>query len=220
MSINHYKALLFDFDGVIAQTMPFHLEAWKKTLSEYGAHLDDAMVLKNEGRQAFDIARRILQHAGIKADETTIEHIVNKKNRLFRSLQKKRVYPEIHDILSKARKNGFKIALVTGTVLENVRAVVPPDILEQFDTIIDGNAVALGKPAPDPYLAAAERLGVIAADCVVIENAPMGIRSANAAKMFCIAVCTTLGREQLKGADVKLQNHTELELFLEQSVFQ
>ncbi|MDZ7725108.1 MAG: HAD-IA family hydrolase [candidate division KSB1 bacterium] len=215
----NYKALLFDFDGVIAETMPFHLAAWRETLLEYGAHLDDRMVLENEGRQALDIASRILKHAGVEVDYKDIQEIVDQKNKLFRSTQQAGIYPEIPHIFSSAKRHGVQIALVTGTLDKNVRSVVSPEIYAQFEAVIDGRAVAQGKPAPDPYLRAAENLGVRAAECIVIENAPMGILSAKAAGMFCIAVCTTLTGEQLKEADVKVLNHEELKAFLEQSVF-
>lgn len=219
MSINPYKALLFDFDGVVAETLPFHLAAWRNTLLAYGADFDENVILQNEGRQVLDMAARILTNAGLKVDGRVIRQIVDQKNRLFRSSQKAKIYPELWDILLSAVERGYKTALVTGTVEENIHAVMPQDLYNMFNAIIDGNSVTQGKPAPDPYLMAADRLGISASDCIVIENAPMGIQSAHAAGMFCIAICTTLGREQLNKADVKLSNHQELQVFLDQHVF-
>ena len=82
--------------------------------------------------------------------------------------------------------------------------------LNKFDVIISGDDTEKGKPNPEPYLAAMQKLNILPIESLVIENAPLGIQSAKTAGAYCIAITTTLGREYLKEADEVVKNHREL----------
>ena len=95
----------------------------------------------------------------------------------------------------------MKVGLVTGTVQANIKAVLGNKIIALFDVVITETDVQRGKPYPDPYLRAAQKLDVTPEACLVIENAPVGIAAAKAAGMKCIALTTTLSPQQLDRAD-------------------
>lgn len=205
------KALFFDFDGVIADTMPFHLQAWNTVLErDYGFSLNPMSIKLNEGRPGLEIAKEVFEHAGHPYTMETLQDVIAKKNDIFRSIHKSTIFPENALIIKRAKEHGLQVGLVTGTKRENLGIVIPENLLVQFDIIITDGDTARGKPAPDPYLAAAENVAVNPTDCLVIENAPAGIEAAKTAGMFCIAVKTTLPGELLNQADVTVNNHAEL----------
>ncbi len=205
------KALFFDFDGVMAETMPYHLPAWNTVLErDYGFSLNPMVVKLNEGRPVFEIAQAVFDDAGQPYTTEMLLDVITKKNAIFRDTHKSSVFPENYVIIKRAKERGLQVGLVTGTKRDNLGVVLPDDLLVQFDIMITDGDTARGKPAPDPYLAAAENVAVNPADCIVIENAPAGIEAAKAAGMFCIALKTTLPGELLNQADVTFNNHAEL----------
>lgn len=205
------KAVFFDFDGVMAETMPYHLPAWNTVLErDYGFALNPMTVKLNEGRPVFEIAQAVFDDAGQPYTTEMLLDVITKKNAIFRDTHKSSVFPENYVLIKRAKERGLKVGLVTGTKRDNLGLVLPDDLLAQFDIMITDGDTARGKPAPDPYLAAAENIAVDPADCIVIENAPIGIEAAKSAGMFCIAVKTTLPGELLNQADVTFNNHAEL----------
>ena len=98
-------------------------------------------------------------------------------------------------------RHGIKLGLVTSALLGRVKSTVPAGFLENFQAIVTGEDTKEGKPSPMPYFAGAKKLGVDASDCVVVENAPLGITSAKRAGAYCIALETTLAIKFLEEAD-------------------
>ena len=94
------------------------------------------------------------------------------------------------------------MGLVTGTPMVELDKILPCDIRRLFDAVISGDSVKQGKPHPEPYLKAAAVLGLRPRQCLVVENAPLGIESAKKAGMSCVAVTTSLPKEYLKKADI------------------
>ena len=206
-----YKAICFDFDGVMAETMPYHLPAWDIVLQEeYGFPLNPNSILLNEGRPVLEIARTVFKDADKPYDESILRNVIQKKNERFRATHHAAVYPENIEIIRWAKSQGIKIALVTGTKRDNLSVVLPQSLIDDLDAIITDGDTPRGKPSPDPYLAAAKQLNLTPDECLVVENAPIGITAAKAAGMFCIALKTTLSEEHLQQADVILSNHSEL----------
>jgi len=113
------------------------------------------------------------------------------------------------------KNKGILSGLVTGSSLKEAQKMLPEDIYKLFDTIVTGDRVKRGKPYPDPYLTAAKNLKVLSKECMVIENAPYGIKSAKAAKMYCCAIATSLSRDLLSEADVIFDTHRELYEYFE-----
>lgn len=206
-----FRALFFDFDGVFVETMPGHLFAWKKVLEqEYGFTPDIETIKLNEGQAVEKIAKAIFEQAHKKFDNNLIQKVVERKNQEFLANYQVAIYSENIKIINAVKKRGLKVGLVTGTKKENIRAILPAHSFQTFDVMITDGDTRLGKPHPDPYLAAANRLEIKPECCMVIENAPLGINAAKAAGMFCVALKTTLFKEHLKQADVIYNDHKEL----------
>lgn len=212
------RAVLFDFDGVIGDTMPWHLAAWKEVLASVGIELAPEMVLRNEGRPAGEIAKIIADSVGVPISAEQAEDVARRKNERFRQLQRARAAPGAIELLTELKQRALKVALVTGTERANVSAVLLPQLMSMFDAIVAAGDAAQGKPHPDPYLLAARRLGVPPAQCLVVENAPSGIQAARAAGMACVAVRSTLSEEYLSGSDVIIRDlralHGQLDTLL------
>jgi beta-phosphoglucomutase len=206
-----FDAIFFDFDGVMAETMPYHLTAWKDIIeNHYGFEFRPMTVKLNEGRPVVGIARAVFEEAGRDYSESQLLDIIEKKNAVFRATNNATIYPENFEIIKLAQDKGLKVGLVTGTHLKNVEALLPKEMMANFDVIIVDGDAERGKPFPDPYLTAARRCGVDPEKCIVVENAPMGVQAAKSAGMFCAALKTTLSSEHLKAADVTFDNHAQL----------
>ena len=110
-------------------------------------------------------------------------------------------YPSVKEFIDLLHSRDIPIAIVSGGRSERIRSSAPSVFLDKFKTIITAESTKRGKPFPDPYLEGARLLGFEAEDCIVVENAPLGIRSAKAAGAYCIAIASTVRRVKLREAD-------------------
>jgi beta-phosphoglucomutase len=214
VDIYYYRAALFDMDGVVTDTMPLHYESWRRAFERAGVSVDKMDVYLREGMTSMAMAREISQAKGKELSDEDIEAIVGEKTRIFNSLVKEqaRAYDGVKVTLSMLRGNDIRLALVTGSKRESVAEVLKKIGLEDaFDVIVGADDVSSGKPGPEPYLSAMKKLDMPALDCVVVENAPLGIKSAKAAKAgYIIAIATTLDPSYLQDADEIASSFSEL----------
>lgn len=204
------RAALFDFDGVLAGSLKFHLAAWEMVCKEEGFSPHEETVRLNEGSKAWQICLEMAKYRGVQLSEKRAKELADAKNIFFRNGDKPRIYKEIPDIICAAKNNNLKLAVVTGTSMKNIKTVLGDQILNLFDFLVVDENSPKGKPFPGPYLTAAKNLGVLPQECIVFENAPLGIQAAKAAGMFCVALQTTLSQEHLTQADVIYKDHSEL----------
>jgi beta-phosphoglucomutase len=209
------RAVIFDFDGVLAPTAPDHFSAWQVVLRPRDIEPDFLIMRLNEGSPAYRILQAMARHVGVELDDATAKTYLQEKNRVFVANCRTRPFAEIPAILDLADKRGLKTAVATGTTLTNLQHVMGEDLLRRFQAIVCDGDYQRGKPYPDPFLLAAERLLIPPQECLVVENAPLGIQAANAAGMVCAALMTTLDREHLQKADVIVESHAELLNYLE-----
>ncbi len=196
------KAVLFDFDGVIADTLTYHVRAWQINFIDYGVSIVPEDIYPLEGRTAKEIAKNLVQKKGLSLSEKEIQEITHRKRATYRRITRAKVYRATKELVKLLKEKSIKLGLVTGSVLPNIEPVVGSEFLKNFDVIITSDEVTNAKPDPEPYLTAAEKLGVKSEECIVIENAPSGIKAAKQAGMYCIAVKTTIKDEEyLKEAD-------------------
>ena len=104
----------------------------------------------------------------------------------------------------------MSMAIVTAGHLDQLKLSVPERFLKQFDALVTGDQVSRGKPDPEPYLRGAQELGMGPAECMAIENSPLGVQSAKQAGIYCIAICSTVGRDILIEADEILERFEDL----------
>jgi beta-phosphoglucomutase len=211
------QAIIFDMDGVVVDSMPYHYLAWYEALRPYGVRVSCFDVYSKEGERWDKTLKDLLSRAGIKYTEKTFKKILFRRNKIFKSYFKRFIFSGAGDFLICLRRKGYLLGLVTGTPDSQIKRILPKWIAGLFDCIIAGNEVKKGKPHPEPYLKAAEALRIKPAQCVVVENAPFGIESAKRAGMFCVAVTTSLPREYLRAADIVVDELAEIIKFIEKS---
>ncbi len=204
------KAILFDMDGVIVDSLHYHYLAWDKMFEALGGKILEHTVLLHEGRNSREILPILMREANVFIQEDEWDEFIERKREYYRSIVELKYFPNVFETIQELKNRGLKTALVTASAKKNMEKAIPEDKRKLFDVILTAENFRKAKPNPDPYLEAQRRLGVSVNECVVVENAPLGIQSAKNAGMICIAVETTLGREYLAQADFIINSIEEL----------
>lgn len=210
------KAVLFDMDGVLINSMPNHVIAWQRSMAEFGIHmsLDDAYA--TEGARGVDTIRMMVkQQQGRDIDEEEAQRMYDVKSQRFAELPLAPVMNGVKGLLRKMKRDGLKIIVVTGSgqrpLIQRLTKEFPQYITE--DHIITAYDVKHGKPNPDPYLMGLKRAGDLQPwEAIVVENAPLGVRAGAAANIFTVAVNSgPLPNEALKeaGANIVFDSMTD-----------
>lgn len=206
------RAVLFDMDGVILDSMRFHVAAWRRAMEEFGLSVDENLLYLHEGAIEPDTAVRIFCDNGCTMDEATFAAILARQMEIFSTEFRPRVrpYPAAYSLVERLKREGWRLAVVTSSHSRVLQETLPPELAGSMDSIVTGDRVERRKPHPDPYLAAMSSLGVGPAECVVVENAPAGIRAAKAAGAHCVAITTTLPPDCLSEADAVVESHEDI----------
>jgi len=197
----YIKAVIFDLDGVITDTMPFHYHAWKSVLAQEQLKVKRIDVYKREGQRGVHSLISIFNDYGIVCSPPKAKRLLLQKEKIFKRIVKQKYISGSRNFLKFLHSKKIPLALVTGTAKHEVRRILPEKIIKYFTVIITGSDVYLGKPDPEPYQKALDLLKLNPAQAVVIENAPSGIKSAKAAGIKCLALTTSLPQHFLKEAD-------------------
>ncbi len=201
------STILFDFDGTLSDTMALNFKSWQKAFSKYNVEIREDDYYPLEGMQLKKIAKLISERYKVNTSE---EEIIKAKEIFFKTNYKFSTYEGVEELISLLKINNVKIAIVSGANIERLNNTVPKEFLDKFDLIITEDKLSFGKPHPEPYLLAMQTLGSKADGTIVIENAPLGIKSAKSANCFCIAICSTLSEEYLKEADIIVKEFKEI----------
>lgn len=197
--MTRFKAVLFDFDGVLGRTMEDNYSAWKSSLADVGIPLAKEDYFLLEGISTRELARQMLEKHG--KDTGLAEAVAKKKDQNYLNNNSFSLYEGAAETVRKVKDSGYKTALVTAASHGRLTKTLPATLLGAFECVITADKIARGKPFPDPYLAAAAELSVRPEECAVIENAPVGIQAAKSAGMFCVAITSTLDAKHLAKAD-------------------
>ena len=197
LSSNNYpkfdlKAVLFDMDGVLYDSMPNHANSWHTTMKSHGLDLSFEDAYLHEGRTGADTIQIISRRQGIEVSDEQIKSIYKEKTERFKMLPEPERMPGSYELLQRVMNDGLIPMIVTGSgqvsLLDNLNASFPGIFLrERMVTAFD---VTCGKPNPEPYLKALEKGNLQPWEAIVIENAPLGIEAAHKAGLFIIAVNT------------------------------
>lgn len=184
-------AFIFDMDGTILDNMKFHTRAWLQVLDELGLPRWDPQTWEHRtsGVPNRTILRELL---GLNLDDDGIARWVERKESLYRehAVGAVQEIPGCTAYIRRMRAAGARVALATGAGRPNIAFNLSAlGLQHDFDAVVGADDVVRGKPEPDIFLAAAARLGAAPADCVVFEDAPMGLEAARRAGMR--AVCVT-----------------------------
>jgi HAD superfamily hydrolase (TIGR01509 family) len=201
-------AILFDFDGVVADTFADNYAAWSDALAPFGIQIGAEEYALMEGRRAIDVARTFCRVAGVDAGRA--EAILAEKERLYRTRARLRISPGVEVVLDALRARGIPAALVSGAGRERFERSVPASLRARFAAVVLAEDVERAKPDPEPYTRAMAALGVDADASIAVENAPLGVLSARSAGAYVLAVASTLPPSRLQEADEVLPDHAAL----------
>jgi HAD superfamily hydrolase (TIGR01509 family) len=182
------RAVLFDFDGVIADTENHHIAAWQRTLMALGWQVPDEIAARSAEVDDREFLRELF--AAQEIIDGDIEGWVRKKQELTIGLLRDspRLFPGVVELVGKLTGR-VRLAVVSGTWRENVEAVLAaPGLSDRFELIVGKEDVAAVKPDPEAYVLALRRLGVGPGQAMAIEDSPSGLAAARAAGVRCIAL--------------------------------
>jgi len=208
--INSKKAVIWDMDGVIVDTAQYHLKGWQMVFRKRGANYTEEDFRRNTGKRSDSIIKNVL---GEKIAQGEIIAITREKDETFRQLmgQNIRPFPGVLKLITSLKEHGFKIAIASSAPMENIQLITQSlKIHNRFDAIISGWETTKGKPHPQIFLRAVEKLGVEAEDCIVIEDAISGVTASQRAGIRCIAVTNTTPRKDLREADLVIDTLEEI----------
>ena len=200
--LNNTQAVIWDMDGVLVDTAPFHLKTWHETFREKGVTFTEEDFRRNFGQRADAIVRNTLGQA---LSQNEVDAIVEQKNRNFRQAVRHSIkpLPGAVELIKLLNERGFRIALASSAPIENIHLLIEAlGIYNLFQSVVSGREVPESKPSPQLFLLAARRLGVDPENCVVIEDAVAGVTAAKRAGMHCVAVTSTNPPERLQEADL------------------
>lgn len=186
------KAVLFDMDGVLYDSMPNHVVAWQESMKTFGIDMSEEDAYATEGMKGVDTIRMMMRkQQGREISEAEAQKMYDEKSRLFHQMPKTPIFDGVFDIMAAIKNSGLQAGIVTGSaqkplikrVADDFRAFVNPE------HIVTAYSIEHGKPAPDPYLKGLQLTGNYQPwEGIVVENAPMGVRSGVAAQIFTVAI--------------------------------
>lgn len=187
------KAVLFDMDGVLFDSMPNHAYARHKAMAASGLHMSTEEAFLHEGRTGAGTINLICQREwGRDATQEEISWIYEEKSREFNLCPQARPMPGALELLTQVKESGLTPMLVTGSgqssLLERLNHHFPG--MFSSERMITASDVRYGKPHPEPYLMALSKGNLKPSEAIVIENAPLGVQAASAAGIFTIGVNT------------------------------
>ena len=187
------RAVLFDMDGVLYNSMSSHAKAWHRAMAEFGYDLPEEEVYMHEGRTGASTVNLIsMRQRGVEETEERIQEIYKVKSTYFNEYPPADPMPGALELLQKIKAQGLKILIVTGSgqhsLLDRLNHHFPDIFCREL--MVTAFDVKYGKPHPEPYLMGMQKGALRPEECVVVENAPLGVRAAKAAGIYTIAVNT------------------------------
>lgn len=187
------KAVLFDMDGVLFDSMPNHARSWAKVCTEFGLAMTEEEAYMHEGRTGAATINILTQRYWRRnATPEEVSHIYEEKCRLFNACPESPKMPGAEQVLTRVKEAGLKIVVVTGSGQKSLLGRLEQNYPGFFtpELIVSSKDVRHGKPDPEPYLMGLQKAEAEPWEAVVVENAPLGVRSAVAAQIFTVAVNT------------------------------
>jgi len=211
------RSVIFDMDGVLINSMKYHFQSWKKAFENAGISVEEEkfrkMVYELEGLDARQSVRTLCDR---HLDKGVIDQIANDKNKIYLSLSSEaKPFADVCLLLDYLNSREVPLAVVTGTPREAAEGMMERHFRGRFKELIAGEDIKSGKPAPTPFLEALKRLNIKSNNqCLIVENAPLGVQAAAAAKIpvYGILMDSPLDSTDLtkKGAVRVFASHRDL----------
>jgi beta-phosphoglucomutase family hydrolase len=203
--------VIFDWDGVVIDSSRMHEESWDRLAEEVGKPLPAGHFKAGFGRKNQYIIPNILQWTH---DDAEIERLGQRKEELYREILREtglETLPGVRELLDSLREHAIPCAVGSSTPRKNLdTSFALLGLADYFTAVISADNVSHGKPHPEVFLKAAEALGIPPAQCVVIEDAHVGIEAALAGGMKVVGVATTHPIDSLEGAHHRVHRLTEI----------
>ena len=210
-----YRAVVFDLDGVLWDGEPLYHEAFNVVLEPYGHTVTSEDYVNIIGHSVEAAWGWVLNNFKIREDP---QAFLRRYNEAVLELLAQPVepLPGVRELLAELRARGLPIGLASASLRQWVNATIRGLHIENaFDTTVSASEVEHSKPAPDLYLAAAEKLGVPAAECLAVEDTGAGIAAAKAAGMFAVQVrASSTALPPLEQADLVIDDYSQFDLSL------
>lgn len=216
------KCVIFDMDGVLYDSMKNHENTWVECFKPEGINFPACEAYLHEGRTGYDtIEYAFKKYLNLDATLEDKERVYNEKVRLMALAPKAKKMPLMTNLMDYLRTKGLDIWVVTGSKQPTLLNKLNVDFGIDPNQIVSAKDVLNGKPHPEPYLKAVAGSGVSARQCLVVENAPLGVRAAKAAYIKTIAVNTGILTDSVlenEGADAVLPDTKSLLPYLMESL--
>jgi beta-phosphoglucomutase len=186
------RAVLFDMDGVIYNSMPLHAVAWQESMAQFGIIMTAEDAYATEGARGIDTIRHFVKQQ--KGEDMTLEEaqkMYDVKTKIFHSMGEAPIFDGVTALMRKIKAAGMHIGIVTGSGQRPLIQRLADDFKEFItkNDIVTAYDVKRGKPNPDPYLTGLEKAGNLQPwQGIVVENAPLGVRAGVAAQIFTVAI--------------------------------
>ncbi len=215
-----FRAVIFDFDGVITDSEVLHLRAFNKVLARYNIEIKEEIYYKEYlGFTDLDCFKSVAEKSELGLNSEQIRNLIKQKNQVFEKLAatEATIFGGVPQFLQMLRDNGVPMAICSGAVLEEIALILEQSELGHFfDEIVAGDQITKGKPDPEGFLLALERLNkgkqnpIAVGECVVIEDSHWGLEAGNAAGMHTIGITNTYNAGQLSMAEKIVASLSEL----------
>jgi beta-phosphoglucomutase len=184
------RGIIFDMDGVLIDAMPFHAEAMKIAIKEETNYeIDKKIVYQLEGMPSNNLVKEIFKKYNInkKLDQELIEKISDRKKQIFKEIEDTHLIEGVPDLIKILNECKCLKAIVTGAAKKEIELTIDKMVgLKNFDVVVSGEDVEAGKPNSDPFVVALQKMNIKSSECIVVENAPLGVEAANKAGIRCI----------------------------------
>lgn len=215
--MKNFKAIIFDMDGVLVNSEPYHVEIEKRMFRKMGLDISDEEHAGYMGAATDVMWRQIIEKRNLSLDINEVTEQTNKSGiPFFSSLDKIEPMPGLIGFLEQINSKNIPMAVASSSDPDTIKLIMEKSGLNDYfvHTVSSGN-VGKSKPAPDVFLYSAKLLGVEPADCIVVEDSKNGIKAAKTAGMFCIAYSGAASENQDQSeADVIFDDFEKLADFL------
>lgn len=199
----YMKAVIFDMDGVLVDSQPYHFKADIDTMAEYGVIKGQKFYESFAGTLTADRMRTLKEMFGL--DVPVEEMTIKRENMILDIMGKEDIKPVsgIPEFLRSIKEKGLTTAVASSSDYKLINLILDRlKIAKYFDSVTSGSDVKRGKPSPDVFLLAAERIGIEPAECLVVEDSENGVKAAKAAGMKALGyINPTSGKQDLSLAD-------------------